>query len=77
MLPQLDDRVVVTTSAGERTEHLGTRSTYVYQLEALRAHLRDGAPFPLDVDDAVATAELIDAAYEAAGFAPRPTRALT
>ena len=54
-----------------RTEHRGTRSTYLYQLEAVRAHLR-GSPFPLDVDDAVATAELIDATYRAAGFEPRP-----
>jgi predicted dehydrogenase len=72
VLPQRDDRIVVTTSDGQCTEHLGTRSTYVYQLEAVRAHLRDGTPFPLDVDDAVATAELIDATYRAAGFEPRP-----
>ena len=75
VLPQRDDRIVVSTSDGERTEHLGTRSTYLYQLEAVRAHLRGGAPFPLDVDDAVATAELIDATYRAAGFAPRPRSA--
>jgi predicted dehydrogenase len=73
VLPQRDDRIVVTTADGERTEHLGTRSTYLYQLEAVRAHLHDGAPFPLDVDDAVATAELIDAVYRAAGFSPRPS----
>lgn len=73
VLPQRDDRIVVTTSAGAREEHLGTRSTYRYQLDALRAHLRDGAPLPIDVDDAVGTAELIDAVYGAAGFAPRPT----
>ncbi len=72
VLPQRDDRIVVTTPNGDRTEHLGTRPTYLYQLEALRAHLRDGAPFPIDVDDAVATAELIDATYRAAGFAPHP-----
>lgn len=72
VLPQRDDRVVVRTPSGERIEHLGTRSTYLYQLEALRAHLRDGVALPLDVDDAVATAELIDATYRAAGFAPRP-----
>lgn len=72
VLPQRDDRIVVTTADGERTEHLGTRSTYLYQLEAVRALLRDGAPFPLDVDDAVATAELIEATYRAAGLEPRP-----
>ncbi|MET0189089.1 MAG: Gfo/Idh/MocA family oxidoreductase, partial [Pseudonocardia sediminis] len=72
VLPHLDDRVLVTTGGVERTEHLGTRATYTYQLEALRSHLREGTPFPLDVDDAVATAELIDATYRAAGFDPRP-----
>ncbi|WP_308819331.1 Gfo/Idh/MocA family protein [Pseudonocardia alni] len=71
-LPTRDDRVEVTVDGTTRTEHLGTRPTYLYQLEALRAHLREGAPFPLDLDDAVANAELIDAAYAAAGMAPHP-----
>lgn len=72
VLPQRDDRVVVRGPDGERTEHLGTRSTYLYQLEAVRAHLRDGAPFPTGADDAVRTAELIDAVYAAAGLPVRP-----
>ena len=77
VLPQRDDRIVVTSADGRRTEHLGTRSTYLYQLDAVRAHLREGAPFVPDGDDAVATAELIDATYRAAGFAPRPCTSLT
>ncbi|MGD9986853.1 Gfo/Idh/MocA family protein [Pseudonocardia sp.] len=76
VLPQQDDRITVTIDGRERVEHLGTRSTYTYQLEALGAHLRGEKPFPLDVDDAVATAELIDAAYAAAGLSPRPSRPL-
>jgi predicted dehydrogenase len=76
VLPQRDDRLTVTTGAGSRTERLGTSSTYAHQLEALRAHLQDGVPFPLDADDAVATAELIDATYTAAGFPLRPVVAL-
>ena len=71
-LPQRDDRLTVWTGDEVRTERLGTRSTYTYQLEALGAHLRGETPFPLDLDDAVATAELIDAAYTAAGLPPRP-----
>jgi len=39
----------------------------------VRAHLQVGQPFAADADDAVAQAELIDDAYRAAGFAPRPT----
>jgi predicted dehydrogenase len=69
--PHVDDRVLVSTGHGDRVEHLGTRSSYTYQLEALRAHLRDGAPLPVDPDDPVDTMALIDACYRTAGFAPR------
>ncbi|MDQ0906076.1 putative dehydrogenase [Streptomyces canus] len=72
VLPHRDDRVVVRTGDGERTERLGTRSSYTYQLEAFAERVRGGAPLPLDADDAVATMTLIDAAYRAAGFEPRP-----
>ncbi|MFE1835211.1 Gfo/Idh/MocA family protein [Streptomyces sviceus] len=72
VLPHTDDRVVVRTAAGERTERLGTRSSYTYQLEAFADRVRGGAPLPLDPDDAVATMTLIDTAYRAAGFEPRP-----
>jgi predicted dehydrogenase len=72
VLPQMDDRIVVRTPEGERTEHLGTRSSYTYQLEAFAARVRDGAALPLDADDAVTTMQLIDDCYRAAGFEPRP-----
>ncbi|MET7295657.1 Gfo/Idh/MocA family oxidoreductase [Streptomyces griseoloalbus] len=72
VLPQRDDRVVVRTADGERTEHLGTRSSYTYQLEAFAARVRGGTPLALGTDDAVTTMRLIDACYEAAGLAPRP-----
>ncbi|KMS76245.1 oxidoreductase [Streptomyces viridochromogenes] len=76
VLPHLDDRVVVRTADGERTERLGTRSSYTYQLEALAAHIRRDAPLPLDADDALATMLLIDESYRAAGFEPRPRTGL-
>ncbi|KUM77978.1 Gfo/Idh/MocA family protein [Streptomyces curacoi] len=76
VLPHRDDRVVVRTADGERTERLGTRSSYTYQLEALAAHIRRDAPLPLDADDALATMSLIDDAYRAAGFEPRPRTTL-
>ncbi len=75
VLPHLDDRVVVRTPEGERTERLGTRSSYTYQLEAFADRVRGGAPVPLDADDAVATMTLIDECYRAAGFEPRPRTA--
>ncbi|MFG2796192.1 Gfo/Idh/MocA family protein [Streptomyces pseudovenezuelae] len=72
VLPHTDDRVVVRTADGERTERLGTRSSYTYQLEAFADRVRGGDPLPLDPDDAVSTMTLIDTAYRAAGFEPRP-----
>ncbi|GCB44092.1 Gfo/Idh/MocA family protein [Streptomyces sp. NL15-2K] len=77
VLPQLDDRVVVRTEEqGERTERLGTRSSYTYQLEAFADRVRGGSPLPLDADDALATMSLIDDSYRAAGFEPRPRTTL-
>ncbi len=69
--PHLDDRVVIETGTDRRVEHLGTRSSYIYQLEAFVAAVRDGAPLPTDADDAVATMRLIDDCYLAAGMDPR------
>ncbi|MFF3656634.1 Gfo/Idh/MocA family protein [Streptomyces olivochromogenes] len=74
--PHLDDRVVVRTAAGERTEELGRRSSYTYQLEAFAAHLRRGTPPVLDADDALTTMRLIDDSYRAAGFPVRPRTVL-
>ncbi len=48
VLPHRDDRVVVRTAAGERTEGLGRRSSYTYQWEAFAARVRHGAPLPID-----------------------------
>jgi predicted dehydrogenase len=73
VLPHLDDRVIVTTPDGERVEHLGTRSSYAYQLEAFASAVRDGTPLPLDADDAVANMALIDRCYQAAGLPLRPS----
>jgi predicted dehydrogenase len=72
VLPQLDDRVTVTTKEDTWVEHLGRKTSYTYQLEAFTAHLRNGAPLLIDADDAVDTMELIDASYRAAGLQPRP-----
>ncbi|TXS48364.1 gfo/Idh/MocA family oxidoreductase [Streptomyces sp. uw30] len=72
VLPHLDDRIVVRGAEGERTERLGTRSSYTYQLEAFAAHIRRDAPLALDAEDALATMALIDETYRAAGFEPRP-----
>src|SRR5918912_199724 len=75
--PHKDDRVLVRTRSGTSTEHLGTRSSYIYQLEALITALRGGAPMPIDTDDAVATARLIDSCYRAAELLLRPRKTPT
>jgi predicted dehydrogenase len=72
VLPHRDDRIFVSTPAGDRVEELGRRLSYTYMLEAFIGRLRDGEPLPIDADDAVTTMELIDACYRAAGFEPRP-----
>jgi predicted dehydrogenase len=72
-VPQQDPRLVIRTSDGERTEDLGDRSSYVYQLEAFTALVRDGVPATTDSADAVRNMQLIDVCYQAAGFDPRPS----
>lgn len=72
--PHNDDRLVVTTSSGTRTEHLGNRSSYTYQLEAFTTAVRTGVPARTDAADAVRTMRLIDQCYEAVGLQPRPSR---
>ena len=69
--PHLDDRLTIRTPGGDRVERLGTRASYTYQLEAFAAHVLHGAPLPLDTADAVENMAYVDAAYRAAGMAPR------
>ncbi|MFD1859111.1 Gfo/Idh/MocA family protein [Aeromicrobium camelliae] len=73
--PHADDRLILHDARTGRTvtERLGTRSSYTYQLEALRRLVRDGVPMLSDADDAVTTMQLIDATYRRAGLPPRPT----
>jgi predicted dehydrogenase len=70
--PHNDDRLIVTTADESRTEHLGNRSSYTYQLEAFTRAVRTGAATRTDAAGAVATMQLIDECYRHAGFAPRP-----
>ncbi|CAL9358688.1 dTDP-3,4-didehydro-2,6-dideoxy-alpha-D-glucose 3-reductase [Streptomyces sp. enrichment culture] len=75
VLPHLDDWVVVRTGAGSRTERLGTRSSYAYQLEAFADAVLRGTRLPPAADDAPATMTLADACYRAAGLPVRPRTA--
>ena len=71
-----DDRIIVTSGSGERTEHCGNRTSYTYQLLAFIDAVRDGAPYRTDADDAVTTMSLIDSCYRTIGLDPRPTSLL-
>ena len=75
-MPQLFHRFRVETSSGARSERCAGPGTYACQLAAFLRTVREGAPAPTDLADAVANMALIDAAYRAAGLAPRsPTPA--
>ncbi|UCR88134.1 Gfo/Idh/MocA family protein [Mycetocola spongiae] len=76
VLPHRDDRLILRTAAGESTEHLGTRSSYAYQLEAFAAAVRGVTPFPVTPGDTLEVMNLIDDAYRAAGMSPRPGSSL-
>jgi predicted dehydrogenase len=69
--PNDDDRVTISTAAGTVVEKLGKRTSYTYQLEAFAAHVQHGAPLPFGTSDAVENMAYVDAAYRAAGMAPR------
>jgi predicted dehydrogenase len=67
-----DDRIIITSSSGARTEHCGDATSYTYQLEAFIRAVRDGRPYRTDANDAVATMSLIDDCYRSIGLEPRP-----
>ena len=77
ILPHEDDRLILGRSDGAETvEHLGPRSSYTYQLEALTDAVRHGAALLTDADFAVEVMDLIDAAYRTVGLDPRTSTAL-
>lgn len=63
----------VETATGVSVHDADSSSTYVHQMVAFRDAIVDGAPFPTTPRDGVATMEIIDACYRAAGLEPRPT----
>ena len=67
-----DDRVVVTTAAGTREEHLGLTSSFTHQMRAFKDAIRSGAEYHTTTSAAVENLRVIDQAYEMAGLPPRP-----
>ena len=77
ILPHEDDRLILRRADGSETvEHLGARSSYTYQLEALTDAVRHGAALLTDADFAVEVMDLIDAAYRTVGLDPRESTPL-
>ena len=65
-----------TEREGDIVERFGDRTTYTFQLEAATRAIRKGAPVLTDAGFSVATMEIIDAAYAAAGLPPRPATSI-
>lgn len=72
VVPSWDDRVIVNVDGKNRVEHLGTLSSYTYQLIALANAIDFGTKLVTDHEDAVINMDLIDAAYLVAGLPIRP-----
>jgi predicted dehydrogenase len=70
-VPHMDNRVVTSIGGREASETLGDQTSYTYQLAALARTIEAGEPFPVDIDDALANAELMDACFRQAGLDAR------
>ncbi|MDA8292591.1 MAG: Gfo/Idh/MocA family oxidoreductase [Actinomycetota bacterium] len=74
IIPHTGNRLRASLDDGtEIDEEVGGSSTYHYQLEAFAALLEHGGVPLTGGSDAIANMEAIDAAYRAAGMAPRAT----
>lgn len=74
LAPQLGHDLAITVEGQTTHEHLDADPTYRHQLVAFANAVRTGKPLPTSGEDSVATMQLIDAVYRAAGL---PKRGLT
>ncbi len=72
-VPHQDNRLLLTRDGQTTAQAYGDQTSYTYQLANLARTLQEGVPFLVDIDDAVANAELIDECYRRAGLRPRGT----
>jgi predicted dehydrogenase len=68
VMPQAYHRLTVKTAKGKRTENLGRRPTYLYQLEAFTNACLKGTPVLTAGDDSITNMRVIDDIYRAAGL---------
>ncbi len=71
--PHLGHQLLVTKDGQTQTEIVAGGTTYYHQLIAFRDAIVEGRPLPTGGQDAIATMEVIDAAYRAAGLPVRGT----
>jgi predicted dehydrogenase len=71
VLPHVYHRLTVRTVEGTRHERVNGEATYVHQLRAFVARVRNGTPVPTGPEDSVANMRVIDAVYEHAGLRKR------
>ena len=69
--PQAYHRLTVKTDTGKRTENLGSRPTYLYQLEAFTDACLRGKPVLTSAEDGIVNMSIIDNIYRAAGMPVR------
>lgn len=67
--PQRGNQLTLIIDGHERAERVAAQpSSYAAQLTAFVAAVRDGAPYVTDATDAIATMQIIDDCYRAAGL---------
>jgi predicted dehydrogenase len=71
VMPQAYHRLTVKTDTGKRTENLGDRPTYLYQLEAFADACLRGKPVLTSAEDGIVNMSIIDDIYRAAGMPVR------
>jgi predicted dehydrogenase len=69
--PQFYHRLTVKTGSAKRTENLGNRPTYLYQLEAFTDAVQRGKPVLTSAEDGIVNMRIIDDIYRAAGMPVR------
>jgi len=69
--PQAYHRLTVKTDKGKRSENLGNRPTYLYQLEAFTDAVLRGKPVLTSAEDGIVNMRIIHDIYRAAGMQPR------
>ena len=70
-VPHHGGRLEIETPEGKKVEKADPKPTYVFQLRAFEAHVRNGEPSETSAESAIGTMRAIDAIYRAAGLKPR------